>query len=63
MANNKRPIDIPDKMIDHGLENDPQIKYNSDKLVWVQSTVTPRKCEKKTWLRFFMVKKGYNNLS
>ena len=52
MANNKRPKDIPDQIIGHSLE-DPQIKYNRDRMVWVQSTVTPRKCEKKNMVAIF----------
>ena len=62
MANNKRPIDIPDKMIGHRLE-DPQIKYNRDRMVWVQSTVTPKKMREKIVVAIFMVKKGYNDFS
>ena len=63
MANNKRLNDIPYKMIAHRLEEDPQIKYNRDRMVWTRSTLIPDKIREKTLLRFFIVKKGYNDFS
>ena len=63
MANNKRPKDIPDQMIAHRSEENPQIKYNRDRMVWVQSTVTPKKMREKNMVATFMVKKGYNDFS
>ena len=58
MANNKRPKDIPDQIIAHRSEENPQIKYNRDRMVWVQSTVTPKKMREKNVVAIFMVKKG-----
>ena len=52
MANNNRLGDNPYEIIAHGLE-DTQIKYNRDRMVWAQSTVTPRKYEKKNMVAIF----------